>query len=142
MRTTPAAIALIAAAALLTGCTSSSDQADAKPKPNPAVTITTTATPTGDGVSKACADAVYQLLIDSINGAEAPSARPDSCAGLTDTQWNQVIDEQSDKVFEAGKSAIEGSADDSFDEVQQHNQDGRDKLQKEIDEAEQQDAGQ
>lgn len=109
-RATAASAALLAAGLLLTGCSGNGVETDSKPSPKPTGTLTAAA-PTPDGPSKACADAVYQLLLDVMNDEGTPDTRPDACAGLTDAQWHEVLDEQSQRVFEAGKSAIESSAD-------------------------------
>lgn len=109
-RATATLAALLAAGLLLSACSGNSADADSKPSPKPTVAVTT-AGPTPDGPSKECVDDVYQLLLDAMNDKGTPEMRPDACAGLTDAEWHKVVDEQSQKVFEVGKSAIEGGAD-------------------------------
>lgn len=94
-RTMTTAALLIAS---LTACGTGNDSkpAAASSAAEPAATET--------GVSKACADAAFELVIDQVNGADAPDSRPDACADLTDAQWSQAVDEAGDKVLAAGEA--------------------------------------
>ncbi|GHB88619.1 hypothetical protein GCM10010306_099640 [Streptomyces umbrinus] len=94
-RTVATAALLIAS---LTACGSSNDSksAAAPSTAEPAATET--------GISKECADAVFDLMIDQVNGADTPDSRPDACVDLTDEQWSQAVDEAGDKVLAAGEA--------------------------------------
>ncbi|GGP87266.1 hypothetical protein GCM10010231_66620 [Streptomyces sindenensis] len=83
-RTMATAALLIAS---LTACGSGNDS-----KPTAAPSAAEPAA-TETGISKACADAAFDLMIDQVNGADTPDSRPDACADLTDEQWSQALDE-------------------------------------------------
>lgn len=115
-RTTIAATMLLLTS--LTACSSGSGSKSteaASPSTSPS-TSTSKPVPTETGISKECADAVFDLLIDQVNGADTPESRPDSCANLTDEQWSQAIDEASDKALAAGSAAIEEEASSETDD--------------------------
>lgn len=102
--------------ASLTACGSESDSKTteaASPsasisQPEPAATET--------GISKDCADDVFDMLIDEMNGEETPDSRPASCANLNDEQWSQAIDEASDKALAAGGAALGDDSSSDADE--------------------------
>ncbi|CAL9654431.1 hypothetical protein SUDANB54_06752 [Streptomyces sp. enrichment culture] len=97
-RTMATAALLIAS---LTACGSGSKPAATPSTAEPAAIET--------GISKACADAVFDLMIDQVNGADTPDSRPDACADLTDAQWSQALDEAGDKILAAGGATSSGA---------------------------------
>ncbi|MFF3526439.1 hypothetical protein ACFYX5_07140 [Streptomyces rubiginosohelvolus] len=90
---------------LVAGLTACGTGNDGKPTATPS---TPGSAATETGISAACADAAFDLMIDQINGAETPDSRPDACAGLTDAQWSQAIDEAGDKVLAAREATSDG----------------------------------
>lgn len=99
--------AVIAAALLaLTACTAG--EADQAAKPTPSATAT--ASPTSTGITPACRAKVFDLLLENISSGTTPSERPSECAGLTDQQWTEVIDEQGKKILEVGGAIASSNA--------------------------------
>jgi PBP1b-binding outer membrane lipoprotein LpoB len=114
MRTRLAAITALTALTLV-GCstTASTPPATSSPKPG-ASAATTQPTPAADPeqIAQACADALHQAV-----AAGTEATRPAACEPLTETEYQDAL----------------------LAAIQQHNQNGRDELQRQIDEAEQQD---
>lgn len=98
---------IVTAALLVASLAACGSSNDSKPAAAPS---TSEPAATETGISKDCADAVFDLMIDQVNGADTPDSRPDSCANLTDEQWSQAVDEAGDKVLAAG-GATGGGAD-------------------------------
>lgn len=105
--TVPATAAAALALLLTTACSSGS--ASSTPKPDATVTA-------ADEPSEACADDVYDMLIAEASGEDTGDSRPDSCAGITDEQWNDVVDEAGERALQADDPAAgEDSGDTSVD---------------------------
>ncbi|WP_455357117.1 hypothetical protein [Streptomyces sp. SYSU K217416] len=106
MRTRTAIATAVLLVASLTACGSSNNKPAAEASTSkPAATET--------GISKECADAVFDLMIDQVNGADTPDSRPDACASLTDEQWSQAVAEAGDKVLAAGGTPGNGGDDEA-----------------------------
>ncbi|MFD5349616.1 hypothetical protein ACFWJY_39150 [Streptomyces anulatus] len=97
---------MAAAALLVASLTACSTGNEGKPAATPS---TPDSAATETGISKACADAAFDLIIDQINGADTPDSRPDACADLTDAEWSQAVDEAGDKVLAAGEATSDGA---------------------------------
>jgi len=108
-------LAALAAGLLLTATGCSSDT-DAKPAP---ATTTATASPTPTLSVAACTDALYEVDGAAREAGDDPADRvmPDPCVGLTADQYQDAI----------------------LDATVRLNQDARDELQDQIDEAAEQD---
>lgn len=92
-------IAIVTAFTALTACTASSHPTTAA---SSTTAMPSTSAAPNNGASPACRSKVFDLYLENIAGAPVPSERPAECAGLTDQQWSEVLDEQGKKLLEVG----------------------------------------